>query len=243
MVYISPQTKRLCGASAAAFVVMVFLYTVMLGGGGGGSKSSTSSSSSATTGGGIADTNNNNEVCPVMPAVYDIGDKKPIWVAGYPGSGFDLLAPLIAYSTGLTAVDVYRAHTCSVPARPGAAVTGACLSHFPVIAKDAPSSVALTGAFYNPNVMFVIRNPVKAIPSYFTRWWGAQKHVQVRNKKHCAFASDRPTMLETCRSSIITLTNHVLHLLLRRKTHNRKITNSHRRVNGSNGVMIVSIII
>jgi hypothetical protein len=183
MVYISPQTKRLCGASAAAFVVMVFLYTVMLGGGGGGSKSSTSSSSATTGGGGIADTNSNNEVCPVMPAVYDIGDKKPIWVAGYPGSGFDLLAPLIAYSTGLTAVDVYRAHTCSVPARPGAAVTGACLSHFPVIAKDAPSSVALTGAFYNPNVMFVIRNPVKAIPSYFTRWWGAQKHVQVRNKQ------------------------------------------------------------
>jgi hypothetical protein len=181
MVCFSPQHKRLCGATAAAFVVMVFLYTIMLGGGDSDSSSKNSAmrvdNGRGSDAGGVGDPN--TDVCPLMPAVYDIGDKKPIWVAGYPGSGFDLLAPLIAYSTGLTAVDVYRHHTCSVPARPGAAVTGACLSHFPVIAKDAPSSVALTGAFYNPGVIFVMRNPVKAIPSYFTRWWGAQKHVQV----------------------------------------------------------------
>lgn len=184
--FASAQRKRFCGATAAALLVMFILYSLLMRG--GQSKSSGAADNAMRINGSTrsadvgANSNNPGDVCPVMPAVYDIGSKKPIWVAGYPGSGFDLLAPLIAYSTGLTAVDVYRHHTCSVPARAGAAVTGACLTHFPVIAKDAPSSVALTGAFYNPNVIFVIRNPVKAIPSYFTRWWGAQKHVQVRRE-------------------------------------------------------------
>lgn len=117
--------------------------------------------------------------CRVMPPVHQ-SEGLPLWVAGYPGSGFDLLAPIIAFSTGLTAVDVYRHHTCSVPAAEGAAMTGACMSHWPVIQKDAPANVAITGAFYDPQAVFVIRNPANAIPSYFTRWWGAQRRVQVR---------------------------------------------------------------
>ena len=123
------------------------------------------------------------ESCAVMPPQYSTPGR-PVWVAGYPGSGFDLAAPIIAKVTGLTAVDVYRHHTCSTVIQEGAAVTGACMTHWPMIKKDSPAAVATGGEFYSPQAMFIIRNPIKAIPSYFTRWWGAQRHVMVRSVFH-----------------------------------------------------------
>lgn len=104
---------------------------------------------------------------------------KPVWIAGYPGSGFDLVAPLISAVTGLTSVDIYRQHSCSVAIQEGAAPTGACLSHWPLVQLDSPAAVAVaTGTFYNPRAVFVLRNPADAIPSYHTRWWGAQRHIR-----------------------------------------------------------------
>jgi hypothetical protein len=120
----------------------------------------------------------NSENCPHMkPATETHG--KPIWIAGYPGSGFDLVAPLISAVTGLTSVDIYGQHTCSVAVKDGAAPTGACLTHWPLIEKDSPVSIATsTGIMYNKHAIFVIRNPANAIPSFHTRWWRAQKQLQ-----------------------------------------------------------------
>jgi hypothetical protein len=123
----------------------------------------------------------NSENCPQMTAAKETSGK-PIWIAGYPGSGFDMVAPLISAITGLTSVDIYRHHSCSAPIKEGAAPTGACLTHWPMIEKDSPVSVATaTGTFYNSYAIFVIRNPANAIPSFHTRWWRAQKQLRVNN--------------------------------------------------------------
>jgi hypothetical protein len=66
----------------------------------------------------------NSENCPQMAAAKETHGK-PIWIAGYPGSGFDMVAPLISAITGLTSVDIYRHHSCSAPVKEGAAPTGA----------------------------------------------------------------------------------------------------------------------
>jgi hypothetical protein len=123
----------------------------------------------------------NSQNCPHTVAAIETPGK-PIWIAGYPGSGFDMVAHLVSAITGLTSVDVYRQHSCSLPVKDGAAPTGACLTHWPMIEKDSPVSVATsTGTFYNPNAIFVIRNPANAIPSFHTRWWRAQKQMNRNN--------------------------------------------------------------
>lgn len=119
--------------------------------------------------------------CPQTKAATETPGK-PIWIAGYPGSGFDMVAKLISAITGLTSVDIYRHHSCSEPVREGAAPTGACLTHWPMITKDSPVSVATsTGTFYNPHAIFIIRNPANAIPSFHARWWRAQNQMNVDN--------------------------------------------------------------
>jgi hypothetical protein len=119
-----------------------------------------------------------SENCPHMkPAASTLG--KPLWIAGYPGSGFDLVAPLISAVTGLTSVDIYRESTCNVPVKEGAAPTGACLTHWPLVEKDSPISIATTtGTFYNKYALFVIRNPANAIPSFYTRWWRSKNQIR-----------------------------------------------------------------
>ena len=119
----------------------------------------------------------NSQNCPHMPPAT-VTPGKPIWIAGYPGSGFDLVAPLISAVTGLTSVDIYRKSTCNVPVKEGAAPTGACLTHWPLVERDSPVSIATTtGTFYNPYALFVIRNPAAAIPSFYTRWWRTKNHI------------------------------------------------------------------
>lgn len=123
----------------------------------------------------------NSENCPQTKAATETPGK-PMWIAGYPGSGFDMVAKIISAITGLTSVDVYRHHSCSEPVKEGAAPTGACLTHWPLIGKDSPVSVATsTGTFYNSHAIFVIRNPANAIPSFHTRWWRAQKQMNMNN--------------------------------------------------------------
>jgi hypothetical protein len=105
-------------------------------------------------------------------------DHPPTWIAGYPGSGFDLVAPILSSMTGLTVVDVYRHHTCTTVAKTGAAATGACLTHWPILVKDSPEDIATQrGEYYHSRAAFIIRSPAQAIVSYHTRWWGAQRHV------------------------------------------------------------------
>jgi hypothetical protein len=121
----------------------------------------------------------NTENCPFHPPVETLEHRQPVWVAGYPGSGFDFVAHLIAAVTGVTTVDVYRHHTCHDRlVRDGAAPTGACLTHWPLVQRDSPTAIAASsGTMYYQQAVFVIRNPAHAIPSYHTRWWGAQQSI------------------------------------------------------------------
>jgi len=111
-------------------------------------------------------------------------DGKPVWVAGYPGSGFDAIAPLTAAVTGLTAVDIYRQHTCLKPLEGSTVPIAACMTHWPLVQKDSPALVAANdGVLYHHRAVFIIRNPAAAIPSYHTRWWGAQQHIRRNHKQ------------------------------------------------------------
>jgi len=108
---------------------------------------------------------------------------KPVWVAGYPGSGFDIVAPLSSAVSGLTAVDIYRQHTCLKPVQGTDIPISACMTHWPLVAKDSPAQVAMNdGILYQHQAVFLIRNPAQAIPSYHTRWWGAQKHIRANHE-------------------------------------------------------------
>ena len=116
--------------------------------------------------------------CPRTPPREETAGV-PVWVAGYPGSGFDVIAPLSAAVTGLTAVDVYHQHTCLLPVESTHIPIGACMTHWPLVEKDAPDAVAARdGVLYQHRAIFLLRNPANAIPSYHTRWWGAQKHIR-----------------------------------------------------------------
>jgi len=109
---------------------------------------------------------------------------KPVWVAGYPGSGFDIVAPLSSAVSGLTAVDIYRQHTCLKPVQGTDIPISACMTHWPLVAKDSPAQVAMNdGILYQHQAVFLIRNPAQAIPSYHTRWWGAQKHIRANHEQ------------------------------------------------------------
>lgn len=119
----------------------------------------------------------NSQNCPRMKAVKEMVGR-PIWLAGYPGSGFDLVAPLIASVTGLAVVGIYQQHDCTMPVTPGAAPTGACLTHWPLNQKDSPASVAVaTGIQYSPRAILILRNPAQAIPCYHTRLWRSQQKI------------------------------------------------------------------
>jgi len=133
----------------------------------------------------LSTTSITKENCPRMePQASTAG--KPVWVAGYPGSGFDFVAPLIAGFTGLTAVDVYQKHSCSIPI--SSSPTAGCISHWPMVSKDSPANVAVNGDIYSANAVFLLRNPAKAIPSYHTRWWGAQMYKPSHNREQPAEA-------------------------------------------------------
>ena len=116
--------------------------------------------------------------CPRTPPRQETAGV-PVWVAGYPGSGFDVIAPLTAAVTGLTAVDVYRQHSCLLPVESTSIPIGVCMTHWPLVPKDAPEEVAARdGVLYQHRAIFLLRNPLHAIPSYHTRWWGAQQHIR-----------------------------------------------------------------
>lgn len=181
------RNRRLLTATICSVGVVLVLYAALLG---NNANSNNEKSSSKLRVGGTTNQPDlaglglfekkshwNAQNCPRLPAVTAMAGR-PVWVAGYPGSGFDLVTPLVAAITGLTAVDIYRHHSCTVPLQAGAALTGACLTHWPLVPHDSPASVAVsTGIFYSPRAILVMRNPAQAIPSYHTRWWGAQQKI------------------------------------------------------------------
>jgi hypothetical protein len=180
-----PYRRRLATATIVSFGIMTVLYSATL-------RNSTNNSNSQA----IRVSNTvpvlsqaeldqleksalNKVNCPFHPPVTELEHRQPVWVAGYPGSGFDFVAHLIAAVTGVTTVDVYRHHTCHERlVQDGAAPTGACLTHWPLVQRDSPTAMAASsGTMYYKQAVFVIRNPAHAIPSYHTRWWGAQQSI------------------------------------------------------------------
>lgn len=186
MRYVSPYRRRLGTATVVSMGVMIVLYSWT-------SRTARRSDNGATQGALNLSTKPRDSKMPAVSFDIDKLDKstlngnncpfhrpvdalsgRPLWVAGYPASGFDLVAHLISAASGITAVDVYRDHGCDGVVQDGAAPTGACLTHWPLVKKDSPSSLAVkSGRMYHSEAIFVIRNPAQAIPSYHTRWWGA----------------------------------------------------------------------
>jgi hypothetical protein len=179
----APYRRRLATATIVSLGIMTVLYTATL-------RNTNSNSQAIRVSSTLPDLSQaeldqleksalNKENCPFHPPVEELEHRQPVWVAGYPGSGFDFVAHLIAAVTGVTTVDVYRHHTCHARlVRDGAAPTGACLTHWPLVQRDSPTAIAASsGTMYYAQAVFVIRNPAHAIPSYHTRWWGAQQSI------------------------------------------------------------------
>lgn len=87
---------------------------------------------------------------------------KPVWVAGYPGSGNDLLRTLVQHISGFEGRDVYLDVHCAVGR------TATCKTHWPVFRRHPPLEVPNE---FHESAILLIRNPAKALPSYFNYEW------------------------------------------------------------------------
>ena len=89
---------------------------------------------------------------------------KPVIVAGYPGSGNDLSRTIVERLTGLHGKDIYTENgNCSAWQR-----AATCKTHYPIIDTYPPD--AIRGSFA-PTAALLIRNPAKALPSFFNYIW------------------------------------------------------------------------
>jgi hypothetical protein len=91
-------------------------------------------------------------------------DLKPVIIAGYPGSGNDLSRTIVQRLTGLDGNDIYTEQgNCSTWRR-----AATCKTHYPVIDTFPPESMRDSFA---STAAILIRNPAKAIPSFFNFVW------------------------------------------------------------------------
>jgi hypothetical protein len=99
---------------------------------------------------------------------------KPVWVAGYPGSGNDLLRTLVQRMTGFEGRDIYKDVHCAVGR------TATCKTHWPVYRRHPP--LDLLDDFHETAVL-LIRNPAKALPSLYNYEWEYTNHIQDHSKQ------------------------------------------------------------
>jgi hypothetical protein len=89
---------------------------------------------------------------------------KPVLIAGYPGSGNDLSRTIVEKLTGFDGNDIYTENgNCSVAQR-----AATCKTHYPIISTFPPEAIRDS---FGPSAAFLIRNPAKAIPSFFNFVW------------------------------------------------------------------------
>jgi hypothetical protein len=114
--------------------------------------------------------------------------RKPMWIAGYPGSGNDLLRNLVEHLSGFPGKDVYTDDHChldphhekydAAPKRRSSAATGpswqpqraaTCKTHFPVYKRYPPHQ--FTNQMAQDAAILLLRNPMNAMPSHFNFLW------------------------------------------------------------------------
>lgn len=101
-------------------------------------------------------------------------DRKPVIIAGYPGSGNTMTRALVEKLTGFETVDVYDGHNCS------STRAAACKTHFPVYDMSPPESLRDTLA---PTAVMLIRNPANALPSLFNFIWEGNHAVESHSQQ------------------------------------------------------------
>lgn len=172
---------------------------------------------------------NKQQKCNKVSIIYNHTLGKPIWMPGYPGSGYHIIEHIIPRIIGYNALVVYYHHTCDnvivsyKPPTPNDIIghededvtststintntmiaTALCITHWPFIGRDSPKDIEKHDAEryiknhensnllldpdtiqqnmnnrYHHHVLFVIRNPMYCISSYYTRWYGRQNSIR-----------------------------------------------------------------
>ena len=95
---------------------------------------------------------------------------KPIFLPGYPGSGSELLRDLIPLWTGYPALDGHRSWNATQRRACIGAVT--CKTHWPAMKQQrTPKAMMPRAASHPTEAWILLRNPLHAIPSYFSWDW------------------------------------------------------------------------
>lgn len=121
---------------------------------------------------------------------------KPMWIAGYPGSGNDLLRKLVEHLSGFPGKDVYTDDHCHLdpdhekydaapkrrtslqqslrqPRQQRAAAT--CKTHYPAYKRYPPHEY--THKMTQDAAILLVRNPMNAMPSHFNFLWEYQHRI------------------------------------------------------------------
>ena len=101
-------------------------------------------------------------------------DRKPVIIAGYPGSGNTVTRELVESLTGFEAADLYAGEKCLS----NRVVT--CKTHFPVYDFDSPN---MFPDRFAPTAALLIRNPADALPSYFNFCWERTQNVSEHSQQ------------------------------------------------------------
>ena len=106
---------------------------------------------------------------------------KPVWVPGYPGSGSELFRSLVEAATGLEAANVYEVESSSIMTC-NSSRTITCKTHWPLVGKRPPYRPARIRKMSHDAAFLLLRNPAKAIPSYFNYIWEtSQQHASIHD--------------------------------------------------------------
>jgi hypothetical protein len=95
-------------------------------------------------------------------------DRKPVVVAGYPGSGNSMTRTLVEKLTGFDTADLYDQQNCSSNR------VATCKTHFPVFDIFPPEPLR---SIFAPTAVLLIRNPADALPSFFNVVWEGKHAV------------------------------------------------------------------
>jgi hypothetical protein len=121
---------------------------------------------------------------------------KPMWIAGYPGSGNDLLRNLVEHLSGFPGKDVYTDDHCHLdphhekydqaPKRRTSSSTqqspqeqqqraATCKTHYPAYKRYPPYQY--TRQMTQDAAILLVRNPMNAMPSHFNFLWEYKHQV------------------------------------------------------------------
>ena len=109
-------------------------------------------------------------------------DIHPIWVASYPGSGSELFRSLMEGMTGLLSDEMNHYRCRNLPP--------ICKTHYPSYDRHTVQVITADPTYFvdhfSQSTMILLRNPSKALPSWFNWLWERQHKV----KSHTQFGPE-----------------------------------------------------